>query len=126
MMRLIALLCFLLAGPAAAQVGQQNVTPVDCSGTITVGGAAQNAHAAFNTLRGAILKNIDTSEVLWFSITGTAAAGALGSYPLAPGAVTTFAGAESFTTPFGLGYNTALSVVAATSTHKYSCTRWMN
>src|SRR6185436_890666 len=104
--------------------GTSNVTPTDCSGTITAGGTAQNAHAASSTLRGAILKNIDTSEVLWFSITGTAAAGALGSYPLAPGAATTFAGAESFATPLGLGYNTALSVVAATTAHKFSCTRW--
>lgn len=114
-----------LSGVVLAQMsGASNVTPVDCSGTITLGGTAQNAHGSFATLRGMILKNIDTSEVLWFSITGTAAAGGLGSFPLAPGTVTTFAGAESFATPLGLGYNTALSVVAATTAHKWSCVRW--
>lgn len=125
MRSLIAALWLCVATPALAQQSsQQNVTPTDCSGTITTGGTAQNAHSASFTLRGMTLANIDTSEVLWYSITGTAAAGGLGSFPLAPATATTFVGLATFTTPFGLGYNTALSVVAATTAHKFSCTRW--
>jgi hypothetical protein len=101
-----------------------NVTPTDCSGTITSGGAAQNAISAGATLHGFTIANIDTSEVLWISFTTTAAASGAGSYPLAPATATTFAGLSSFTTPLGAGYNTALSVIAATTSHKWSCTKW--
>lgn len=104
--------------------GAVNVTPTTCSGAITTGGTAQNAHAAVATLHGMTIQNDDTSEPLWFSITGVAAAGTAGSYVLPPATAVTFAGAASFTTPLGLGYNTALSVVAATTAHKFSCTRW--
>lgn len=101
-----------------------NVTPTTCGGTITTGGTAQNAHTAQSTLHGMTIVNLSTTEVLWFSVTGTAAASGTGSLPLAPATATTFAGTASYTTPAGFGYNTALSVVAATTGHAWSCTRW--
>lgn len=104
--------------------GAVNVTPTDCSGAITVGGTAQNAFAANPALHGFTIANIDTSEVLWISFTTTAAASGTGSYPLAPATATTFAGLSSYSSPLGFGMNTALSVIAATSTHKFTCTRW--
>lgn len=123
----LASLVMLYCVPAKAfdeVLGAGNVRPTDCSGAITSGGVAQNAHAAQQLLRGMTIANIDTSEVLWFSFTGVAVAGAVGSYPLAPATATTFASLSSYTTPLGFGYNTALSVIAATTAHKFSCTRW--
>ena len=105
-----------------------NVTPTNCSGTITSGGTAQNAFAAQTTLHGFVIKNIDASagsgEPLWISFTGTATADTAGSYPLAAPTATTFASGESFSAPVGFALNHALSVVAATTGHKWSCTLW--
>lgn len=109
---------------AASIVLPVNVTPTDCSGSITTGGTAQTALAAQTTLHGFTIANIDTSEVLWFSTTGTAAASTAGSYPLAPATATTFAGLSSFTAPPGFGTNHALSAIATTTGHKWSCTWW--
>jgi hypothetical protein len=123
-MLIAALLVLTACLPAHAQTKPvSNVPPGDCSGTITTGGTAQNAIAASNSGRnGFVIANIDTTEVMWISFTGTAAAAALGSYPLAPATATTFATLSSFYS--SIGYNTALSVVAATTGHKFTCTRW--
>lgn len=105
-----------------------NITPTDCSGTITTGGTAQNAFAASSTIHGFTVANIDAAagsgEPLWISFTGTASAGAVGSYALSAPAGTSFASMTSFTSPYGFGTNHALSIVAATSSHKFSCTTW--
>ena len=105
-----------------------NVAPTDCSVTLTTGGTAQNAFAAQTALHGFTIANIDAStgsgEPVWFSFTGTAAAGAAGSYPLAAPAATTYAGLTSYTTPAGFATSHALSVVAGTTGHKISCTWW--
>jgi hypothetical protein len=125
----------LLISPASAQQAQlgggtvavqsfTNVTITNCSGTITTGGTAQNAFAAATNRHGFMIANIDTAEVLWISFTGVAAAAASGSYPLAPATATTFAGLSSLTSPVGMGLNSALSVVAATTAHKFSCSVW--
>jgi hypothetical protein len=112
-----------IIGIAQAQ-STPNVTPVACGGTVVTGGTAVNAFTAQSTLHGFTIANIDTSEVLWISFTTTALASDVGSYPLAPASATTFASLSSFTAPLGFGMNTALSVVAATNGHKFSCTRW--
>lgn len=104
--------------------GASNVTPTDCSGTITTGGTAQNAFTAGSTKHGFTILNFDTTEPLWISFTTTAAANTVASYPIPAATASTFAGAGSFTTPMGFGMNTALSVVAATTGHKWSCTWW--
>jgi hypothetical protein len=120
----------LVAGTAAigTVTGNVNTTPTDCSGTITSGGTAQNAFAATATIHGFTIANIDASagsgEPLWISFTGTAVAAATASYPLAAPTATTFAGLSSYSSPIGFGMNTALSVIAATTGHKFSCTRW--
>lgn len=101
-----------------------NVTATDCSGTVSTGGTAVNAFAAQTTLHGFTILNDDTSEPLWISFTTTAAAATAGSYPLAAATATTYAGANSFTSPPGFGTNHALSVVATTTGHKFSCTWW--
>jgi hypothetical protein len=101
-----------------------NVTATACSGTIATGGTAQNAFTAQTTLHGFTIVNIDTTEPLWISFTTTAAASGTDSYPLQAATATTFASPGSFTTPTGFGLNHALSVIAATTSHKYSCTWW--
>lgn len=113
----------VLASPALAQSRTTtNVTPVDCSAAITTGGTAQNAFAASSGRQGFQIQNLDTSEPLWISFTGTAVANAIGSFALAAATSTTLQNGGSYYTAFG--YNTALSVVAATTSHKFSCTRW--
>jgi hypothetical protein len=108
--------------------GAINVTPTDCSTTITTGGTAQNIIAANAALHGFTLANIDASagsgEPLWMSFTTTAAPSATQSYPLAAPTATTFAGLSSYTTPFGFGTNHAVSIIGATTGHKISCTYW--
>ena len=117
----VAALALGLSGPALAG---------DCSGSITTGGTAQNAPntAATPHRLGLIIANIDATsgsgEVMWISFTGTATPGAAGSYPLAAPTATTYAGAGTFTAPPGFGVTGALSVVAATTGHKWSCTWW--
>jgi fibronectin-binding autotransporter adhesin len=101
-----------------------NVTATDCSGTVVTGGTAVNAFTAQTTLHGFTIVNTNTSEVMWISFTTTAAASTAGSYPIPAATATTFAGGGSFTSPPGFGLNHALSVVAATSAHPYSCTWW--
>lgn len=101
--------------------GQINVTPTDCSGTIASGGTAQNAFSAQAALHGFTIVNLST-DPFWISFTTTAAVGATQSYLLAAGSTTVQGG--SFSTPLGFGMNTALSVIAATTSDKYSCTRW--
>lgn len=113
-----------LAQSTVSVQGVSGITPIDCSGTIASGGAAQNAIEANRNVKGFIIANIDTSEVMWISFTGTAVAGAVGSYPLAPATATTFANLSSFTSPLGFGMFSNLSVIAATTSHKFSCTRW--
>ncbi len=108
----------------AATQGAVNITLTDCSGTIASGATAQNAFTAASTRHGFTIANIDTTEPLWISFTTTAAASGTGSYPLAAADATTFANLTSFTSPPGMGINTALSVIAATTSHKYSCTVW--
>jgi hypothetical protein len=108
----------------AATQGAVNITLTDCSGTISSGGAAQNAFTANAGRHGFTIANIDTTEPLWISFTTTAAASGTGSYPLGQADATAFTNLTSFTSPPGMGINTALSVIAATTSHKYSCTVW--
>lgn len=114
----------LQAGGTAAVQGVVNTTLTDCSGTIASGATAQNAFTASASRHGFTIANIDATEVLWISFTTTAAASGTGSYPLAPATATTFAGLSSFTSPVGMGINTALSVIATTTSHKFFCTVW--
>lgn len=105
-----------------------NITATDCSGTIATGGTAQNAFTAQTTLHGFTVANIDSTagsgEPLWVSFTTTAAASTVASYPLPPPTTTSFSGYGSFTTPPGFALNHAMSIIGATTAHKYSCTWW--
>lgn len=108
--------------------GNVNVTPTDCSIALTTAATPQNIITAGATLHGFTIANIDTTagsgEPVWISLTTTAAASTIASYPLAAPTATTFAGLSSYTSPIGFGVNTSVSVVAATAGHKISCTKW--
>jgi hypothetical protein len=113
----------LLATPALAQQrSSTNVTPIDCSGPLTLGGTAQNALNPSKGRQGFQIQNLDTSEALWINLNGVAAASTAGSYALASATSTTFQNGGSFYTTYG--FNTAISIVAATTGHKYTCTVW--
>lgn len=101
--------------------GAPNVTPTNCSGTITAGGTAQNAFTAGATKHGFTIQNLSTED-MWVSFTTTAVANTVASYMLNPSASGVAGG--SYSTPFGFGMNTALSVVGATTGNKFSCTWW--
>ncbi len=108
--------------------GSPNVTQTDCSVALTTGGTAQNIITAGATLHGFRIMNIDASagsgEPVWMSFTTTAAATTIASYPLAAPTATTFAGAGSYSAEFASGTNGNVSVIAATTGHKISCTKW--
>lgn len=107
-----------------------NVTPTDCSGTITSGGTAQSLITAAATIHGFTVSNVDSThnEPLWISFTGTAAAYAGSGTPtstaLPAPAVTTFSGQGTYTTPYGFGTNHAVSIVGGTTGHGFTCTFW--
>lgn len=105
-----------LGGPTSV-AGVTNIPITDCSGTIQTAGAAQQAFGASPNRHGFIIQNIDTTEVMWISMSGIASPGGLGSFYLQ-------ATNGSFTAPTGMGINTALSIVAATAGHKFTCTVW--
>jgi hypothetical protein len=101
-----------------------NITPTSCSGTITTGGTAQNVLSASSVIHGFIIANLDTTEMMWINFVGTAAASTTDSFPLGPATATTFANLASFTSPVGFGSNHAVSIIAATTGHKFSRVWW--
>ena len=128
-MKRLALLALLLASPAAAQnynVGQ--ITPTVCSGTNLAGATALTVIPAQTAQHGWRLQNLDTTEALWWSVTGTAAiapaTNTSGSFAIPAGAATTFAGAGSAEPGYGFGTAGALSIIATTAAHKYACIYW--
>lgn len=123
MWKYIVIAWLALISPVCAQTRvTTNVTPSDCSGTIASGGTAQSPFAASSGRQGFQIQNLDTTEPLWINVTGAAAANGLGSFALAAATATTLQNGGSYYSP--IGFNTALSVVAATTSHKFSCTRW--
>lgn len=126
---LASLLACTFVCQAEAQTGSPVVWFQNCSGTIGTGGTAQNLVLPLDPdgRHGLVLVNIDASagggEPLWFSTVTTAAAATTGSAPLsAPSSASTFAGLTSWFFPAG-SFNT-ISVVAATTGHKFTCWSW--
>ena len=87
-----------------------NASPIDRSGTITTGGAAQVAMAALSTRKAYFFQNI-SSESMWGSFTGTAAPSTVGSFEIVPnGIIRSTQVCET----------TALSIYGATTGQKYT------
>lgn len=93
-----------------------------CSVTVTTGGTAQNLFTGQTNVQQVVIMDIDTgkTEGIWVSWLGTAAPNTVDSFYIPPYSAT--AGAGSFSLPAGL-HPTAISVYAATTGHKVSCSR---
>ena len=92
-------------------------TATDGSGTITAGGTAQNIYGATVPTNGWAVSNPDSSsESLWVSDTATAAANAVDCIEIPPSMV--------YETPPGRKPLGAVSIVAATTGHKFTASRW--
>lgn len=89
----------------------------DGSGSITLGGTAQTLFSNVVPAHGFFVYNVDLTEVLWLSMTQTAQAFAAGSIPLAPMG-------GMFISPPGMVPFTTISVVAATTGHKFTAVQW--
>lgn len=108
------LLAFLEQGALPASGA---IPAVAGDGTIAAGGTAQAMFASVVPVNGYWIANPDASEDLWISDSGTAAANAVGSLCIPPRQV--------YETP--IGYKppgTAISIVAATTGHKFTARRY--
>jgi hypothetical protein len=114
----------LLAAVFAGLPAAGHAAMTDCSTTIVTRGQAVTLITAANVAKGALVQNIDPSEAMWFSLTGTAAPGAVGSYILPPSQAKGFATSSMYQTNPQIFTGFALSVVAATPGHKISCSWW--
>lgn len=114
----------------SASLASSAIAATNCSGSITLGGTAQVAIAVptvFAVIHGYSICNVDNThgpEVLWFSPVGTAVAAAAGSYPLNYPTAVTYANPGCYTTPDTWSSNGAVSVLAATTAHVYTCWWW--
>jgi hypothetical protein len=121
---------FLTSSIALAQpYAPGSLTPQPCTATptITVGGTAQTILNAKQASNGIALFNVDTAEPLWASFAGAAVIGggtASNSFPIPPGAATTFVGIGAFMPAFGFPVGGALSINATTLGHKFACYYW--
>lgn len=97
-------------------ISAPNVTPIDCSGTATAT-AANAANLGTISIHGFTIQNESTTVNLSYSLTGTAVAGAAGTFTLLPLGQSP----NSYTSPVGLGSNHAVSVIS-TASDIYTCT----
>ncbi len=88
--------------------------PADRSGAVTTGGTAQTPVAANVGRQWLFIQNIDAVEDLWVSIVGTAVVGAAGSVLLPAKGAWVFEDGQGFVP------SSAVSVIAATTGHKFT------
>lgn len=91
-------------------------TVVDGSGTITLGGTAQNLFGGTIPAAGFEIYNPSASYSLWISKSGTAAPNAAGSIELQPGAL--------YTTPKGYTPNHAINIYGSQTSQPFTAERW--
>lgn len=87
------------------------------SSTITAGGTAQDVFAAASVVNGYEIVNPDPTEDLWISDTTTAAANGTGSIRVA-------ANGGAYSSPTGMKPSAAVSIIGATTGHKFTARRW--
>lgn len=92
-------------------------TATDGSSTITVGGTAQNLFGGVSPVHGWAVYNPDASEDLWVSDVGTAVANGTGCIRVA-------ANGGGYETPSGKTESGVVSIVGATTGHKFTAIRW--
>lgn len=90
-----------------------NLAYVNRSSTITTGGTAQTAVAANSGRLALVIHNVDAAEALYVNLVGTAVVDGAGGIKLAAGATLIFDGS-------GIVPTNAVSVIAATTGHKFT------
>jgi len=100
-------------------ISTSNVTPIACGGTAT-SSASNVANLGTTSIHGFTIQNENATVSLSFSLTGTASIGANNTFTLVG---TTEVGSNSYSTPYGFGSNTNVSVIAPSSV-VYTCTAW--
>lgn len=90
---------------------------VDGSGTITLGGTAQNLFGGATPVNGFGIYNPDANEDLWISLSTTAVLNGQGSIRIA-------ANGGGYETPSGSRPFSSISVIGLTTGHKFTAIRW--
>lgn len=110
-------------------VSAREVTPYDCSGTITTGGVAQKLiikTSPAGKMRGFMIMNVDTTAenlcISFNGVSGAATCNTSGYYALQP--ATASAAGGSYSSQLGFGTDRVPTVTATTTGHKFSCTYW--
>jgi hypothetical protein len=124
MKKLLAALLFCVSPAAAQQYAPGSITPQPCGTGPLVANTALTIIPANTVPHGWRLENLDTTEGLWWSVTGPAVINATGSFVLGAATATTFAGAMSVEPAYGFGTQGALSIIATTAGHKFACMYW--
>lgn len=89
----------------------------DRSGAITAGGTAQNLFGGFTPINGFAVYNPDSTNDLWVSMGGTAAANDQGSIRIA-------SNGGGFETPTDAKPQGPISIVGANSSQKFTAFMW--
>ena len=110
------LISYLSQGYVSIYDGQNQIgTPVSGSGTITLGGTAQNLFGGTIPISGFEVSNPGTAS-LWISKSSEASPGGQDSIEIPPGAV--------YTTPTGYSPNHSVSIYGATTGQSFMAERW--
>jgi len=96
--------------------------PTDCSGTIAIGGTAQQLIGAASGMHGFQLQNLSPDPLAISWVTVTPAVLTPGSYTLNSGSASAAGG--SYQSPLGLGITAAVYIVGGTTTDAFSCSWW--
>jgi len=104
---------YLADAPEGSSPSSGAITPVNISGTITLGGTAQTLVAALAGGQTIFIKN-DSSENIWFNETGAPANMDSPSHLLNPG--------DDWTSDAPI--TTAVSLIGATTGQKFTARKW--
>ena len=94
-----------------------DVPLIDGSGTIATGGTAQQLFGGTTPAHGFMVYNVDGANILWISLTTTAAANTAQSIPLPPMG-------GNFVTPMGFVPIGAISIIGQSSGQQFTAIKW--
>ena len=98
---------------SSATLTSVTITPINLSGTITSGDAAQTLHAADSSGKTVYIRNVSAGD-LWFDETGQTAIKASPSHKLSP--------TDEWESPGKI--TTAISIIGATTGQNFTARKW--
>jgi hypothetical protein len=104
------------ANPLPVEASMSGETAADGSGSITLGGTAQNLFGGNTPANGFAVYNPDATNTLWISLSTTAAANGQGSIPILPNG--------GYETPPDVKPFQAISIVGAQTAQKFTAMQW--